>query len=87
MGVLAPAAALLILLAAASAGLAHALWGRHWLQIPVFLLTGGVGCLLAYGLQLRLPLPLDLPTPAGVPVLEATLLAWLLLSVVARIRV
>ena len=87
MSAVAPAAALLFLLTAATASLAHALWGRHWLQIPIFWLTAGVGCLVAYGLSLHLPIPLALPTPAGVPVLEATLLAWLLLGVVARIRV
>ena len=87
MSLLAPAAVLLLLLTTASAGLAHTLWGQHWLQLPVFWLTACVGCLLAYGFSLHLPLPFELPTPAGVPILEAVLLAWLLLGVVARIRV
>ncbi|GAB4424257.1 MAG: hypothetical protein OHK0015_02750 [Chloroflexi bacterium OHK40] len=82
---LAPATFLLILLATACAGLAHVLLGQRWRQLPIFWLAAFVGCLLAYGLGLRFPL--NLPTPAGVPVLEAVLLAWLLLIVVSRLRV
>ena len=82
---LAPATLLLLLLATACAALAHVLLGQRWRQLPVFWLTAFVGCLLAYGLGLRFPL--DLPSPAGVPVLEAVLLAWVLLIVVSRLRV
>ncbi len=82
---LAPATLLLLLLATACAGLAHVLLGRRWRQLPIFWLTAFVGCLLAYGLGLRFPL--ELPAPAGVPVLEAVLLAWLLLIVVSRLRI
>lgn len=85
MAGLAPASLLILLLATASAALAHVLLGRRWRQLPLFWITAVVGCLLAYGLGLRLPL--DLPAPAGVPVLEAVLLAWLLLLVVSRLRV
>jgi uncharacterized membrane protein YjjP (DUF1212 family) len=84
---IAPATVLLLLLATMSAALAHALWGRHWLQLPLFWFAALVGCLLAYGLGLRLPLPITLVQPAGVPVLEAILLAWLLLGVASRLRV
>jgi hypothetical protein len=84
---IAPATVLLLLLATLSAALAHALWGRHWLQIPIFWLAALAGCLLAYGLGLRLPLPIALVQPAGVPVLEAILAAWLLLIVASRLRV
>lgn len=82
---IAPAALLLLLLATACATLAHVLLGQRWRQLPVFWLTAFVGCLLAYSLSLRLPLAL--PQPAGVPVLEAVLLAWILLIVVSRLRV
>lgn len=82
---LAPATVLLLLIATACAGLAHVFWGRRWIQIPVFWLAAFVGCLLAYGLGLRLPL--SLPAPAGVPVLEAVLLAWILLVIASRLRV
>ncbi len=85
MNELAPTTVLILLLATACASLAHVLLGRRWRQLPIFWLTACVGCLLAYGLGLRLPL--ELPVPAGVPVLEAVLLAWLLLIVVSRLRV
>lgn len=85
MSGLAPATLLLLLLATASAAGAHLLLGRRWRQLPIFWLAAFVGCLLAYGLELRLPLVL--PRPANVPVLEAVLLAWVLLIVVSRLRV
>ena len=80
-----PATILILLLATVCAGLAQVLLGRRWRQLPIFWLVAFVGCLLAYGLGLRFPL--NLPVPAGVPVLEAVLLAWLLLIVVSRLRV
>lgn len=82
---LAPATLLLLLIATACAALAHVLLGRRWRQLPIFWLAAFVGCLLAYGLGLRFPLVL--PSPAGVPVLEAVLLAWVLVIVVSRLRV
>lgn len=82
---LAPATLILLLLATACAALAHVFWGRRWRQLPLFWLAAFVGCLLAYGLGLRLPL--DLPVPAGVPVLEAVIAAWALLIVASRLRV
>jgi hypothetical protein len=80
-----PAPLLLLLIASASAGLAHLLWGRRWLQLPIFWLAAAAGCLLVYALQLRLPF--GFVAPAGVPVLEAVLAAWLLLVVASRLRV
>ncbi|HNP71880.1 MAG TPA: hypothetical protein PLO33_05450 [Kouleothrix sp.] len=80
-----PALLLLFLLASASAALAHVLWGRRLLQLPIFWLAACAGCLIAYALGLRLPLAL--PAPAGVPVLEAVLGAWILLIVASRLRV
>jgi hypothetical protein len=82
---LTPATVLLLLLATASAALAHVLWGRQWRQLPIFWLAAMLGCLLAYGLGLHLPL--DLPLPAGVPVLEAVLAAWVLIIFASRLRV
>lgn len=81
----APATLLILLIATACAALAHLLLGRRWRQIPLFWVAAVVGCLIAYGLGLRLPLAL--PAPAGVPVLEAVLMAWILLIVVSRLRV
>lgn len=80
-----PVILLLILIASASAGLAHLLWGRRWLQLPIFWLAAFAGCLVAYALGLRLPL--GLPALAGVPVLECVLAAWILLIVASRLRV
>lgn len=80
-----PTILLLLLIATISAALAHMLWGQRLLQLPIFWLAAFAGCLVAYALGLRLPL--QLPTPAGVPVLEAVLAAWLLLIVASRLRV
>lgn len=80
-----PAPLLLLLIASASAGLAQVLWGRTWRQLPIFWLAAAAGCLVVYWLQLRLPVAFV--TPGGVPVLEAVLLAWLLLVVASRLRV
>ena len=80
-----PAPLLLFLIATASAALAHLLWGRRWAQLPVFWLAAFAGCLMVYALGLHLPL--ELPTPGGVPVLEVVLGAWILLIVASRLRV
>src|SRR6266550_2793863 len=63
-----PASLLLFLIATASAALAHLLWGRRWLQLPLFWLAAFAGCLVVYALGLRLPLQLPAPgraQPAG----------------------
>ncbi len=85
MNELSPAAALIIVLATACAALAHVLWGKNWGQLIIFWIAACAGCLLAYGLGLHLPL--NLPMPSGVPILEAVLAAWLLLIVASRLRV
>lgn len=84
MSALAPSTYLLLLLSIALAALAHALYGRSWSQLPIFWITALCGCLIAGWLNWRLPL--NLVTPAGIPMLEATLLSWFLLIVVSRIR-
>jgi hypothetical protein len=85
MSSLSPATVLLLLLATTSAALAHVIWGQRWLQLPIFWLAALMGCLLAYGLGLQLPL--GLPTPANVPILEAVLAAWVLVIIASRLRV
>lgn len=80
-----PVIVLLVLLSTACAALAHLLWGKRWIQLPIFWLAALLGCLLAYGVGMRI-VP-SLPAPAGVPVLEAVLLAWFLLIVASRLRV
>lgn len=79
-----PALLLILLIVTASAGLAHMLWGRRWVQIPIFWLAAAGGALIALAIDVRLPL--HLITPAGVPVLEMTLGAWGLLIVASRLR-
>ena len=79
-----PAALLILLIATASAALAHLLWGRRWLQLPIFWLAAFAAGLVVYALDLRLPI--DLPQPAGVAVLETVLGAWILLIVASRLR-
>lgn len=85
MEALTPATILLLLIATASASLAHVLWGRHWVQLFVFWLAALMGCLLAYGLGYQFPL--HLPIPAGVPVLESVLAAWVFIIIASRLRV
>jgi uncharacterized membrane protein YjjP (DUF1212 family) len=80
-----PSVLLLFLIATASAGLAHLLWGQRWIQLPIFWMAAFAGCLIVYALGLRIPL--QLPAPAGVPVLEVVLGAWILLIVASRLRV
>jgi len=80
-----PPTLLILLIATASAALAHLLWGQRWIQLPIFWMAAFAGCLIAYALGLRIPL--QLPTPAGVPVLEVVLGAWIMLIVASRLRV
>ena len=80
-----PPALLIFLIATASAALAHLLWGRRWIQLPIFWMAALAGCLIVYALGLHAPLAL--PKPAGVPVLEVVLGAWILLIVASRLRV
>jgi len=79
-----PALLLLLLIVTASAMLAHVLWGRRWVQIPIFWLAAAGGALIALAIGVRLPLRLI--TPAGVPILETTLGAWIMLIVASRLR-
>ena len=80
-----PPALLIFLIATASAAFAHLLWGRRWVQLPVFWMAAFAGSLIVYALGLHLPL--RLPMPAGVPVLEVVLGAWIMLIVASRLRV
>jgi hypothetical protein len=80
-----PALLLLLLLATASASLAHVLWGKRWLHLVLFWLAAAIGSFIPYLTGLRLPL--DIPTPAGVSVLESVLMAWIGAIVASRLRV
>ncbi|HEY1014890.1 MAG TPA: hypothetical protein VGE07_19420 [Herpetosiphonaceae bacterium] len=80
-----PAALLLILLATVYGALGHLLWGRRWRHLAMFWGAAFVGCLLMYGLGLRLVEAG--PAPAGVPILETTAAAWGCLLIASRLRV
>ncbi len=76
-----PGVWLSLLLGCIYGALAHLIWGRTWLQLPLFVLASVVGCLLLW-LSAFQVLP-SLPVLGGLPVLEATAVAWLLLGCVA----
>jgi hypothetical protein len=80
-----PAALLILLLATVYGAMAHLLWGRRLLQLFLFWVAAFAGCLLAYSLGLHLLR--QLRAPAGVPIVEATALTWLLLFVASRLRI
>jgi len=76
-----PGVWLSLLLGSIYGALAHLVWGRTWLHLPLFVLAGVVGCLVMWlsGLQVVGALP----ALGGLPLLEATAVAWLLLGCVA----
>lgn len=84
IGGIAPGVFLGGLLGLVYGALAHILWGRHWLHLPLFLIGGTAGCLLVWvsGLQLLT----QFPAPGGLAIPEATVVAWLLLAGIATIR-
>jgi hypothetical protein len=84
---IAPALLLILLIATISATLAHLIWGKRWLQLPIYWLAAVGGCLIAYVAGLHVPFIPKLIEPAGVPVLEAVLLAWILIFIASRLRV
>jgi hypothetical protein len=76
-----PGVWLSLLLGCVYGALAHLIWGRMWLQLPLFVLAGVVGCMLLWlsgfhAIQ-------ALPVLGGLPLLEATVVAWVLLGCVA----
>jgi uncharacterized membrane protein YjjP (DUF1212 family) len=82
---LSPTLLLLALIALASAALVHTLWGKRWRQIPLYILAAFCGCLIGYFANIRI-IP-TLPTPAGVPILESFIAAWVCLFIASRLRV
>ncbi len=84
MGLLAPLPPglfLALLLGSVYGAISHLLFGRHWLRLPLFVLVGIAGCTLVWAAGIRL-LP-QLPAPGGLPLLEASIVAWLLLGIIA----
>jgi hypothetical protein len=80
---LAPGVFLSSLLGVVYGSLAHLLWGRHWLHLPLFLIGGAAGCLLVWATGVRVT---QFPDPGGLAIIEATVVAWLLLVGIAAIR-
>jgi hypothetical protein len=79
-----PGVLLAVLLGLIHGALAHLIWGKHWLHLPLFLIGGIAGCLIVWSTGLHLLT--NLPAPGGLALVEATAVAWLLLVCVAAIR-
>lgn len=87
MGTLAPVPPglfLAVLLGTLYGGLSHLLFGRHWLRLPIFVLAGIAGCVLVW--VARFQLFTQLPAPGGLAIAEASVVAWLLLGLIAAWR-
>jgi hypothetical protein len=87
MGAIAPVQPglfLAVLLGTLYGALGHLFFGHHWLRLPFFVIGGVTGCVLVWlaGLQL---VP-RLPAPGGLPLLEASVVAWVLLLLIAAWR-
>ncbi|KAB8145212.1 hypothetical protein F8S13_05120 [Chloroflexia bacterium SDU3-3] len=79
-----PSSLLILLIATACASVAHLIWGRHWLQLIIYWMAAFAGCLIIY--VTGLSLPIRLPHPAGIPLLESIAAAWILLFVASKLR-
>ena len=87
MGALAPLPPglfLALLLGTLYGALGHLVFGRHWLRLPLYVLAASTGCVLVWLAGIRL-IP-RLPAPGGLPLVEASFMAWLLLSMIAAWR-
>ncbi|MBA3943667.1 MAG: hypothetical protein H0X37_03800 [Herpetosiphonaceae bacterium] len=81
---LSPGAFLALILGTLYGSLGHLVFGRRLVHLPLFLLTGIASCMLAWGFHLQFFH--QLPAPGGLPIVEASAVAWLLLSFVAAWR-
>lgn len=79
-----PGLFLAIVLGTFYGALGHLVFGRHWLRLPLYLIAGIAGCALIWLSGFRL-LP-RLPAPGGLPLVEASFVAWLLLCMIAAWR-
>ena len=79
-----PGLFLAILLGTLYGAVGHLIFGRHWLRLPVFLLAGIGGCVIVWLTRLRILG--SLPAPGGLALVEASVVAWLLLSFIAAWR-
>ncbi len=81
LAALAPGVFLALILGTFHGALAHLLLGRHWSRLPVIVLAAILGCQVVWGLHHQLQR--SLPAPGGLPLLEASIMAWLLLTPIA----
>jgi hypothetical protein len=79
-----PGLFLAILLGTLYGALGHLVFGRHWLRLPLYLLAGIGGCVIVWLTRLRILQ--SLPAPGGFALVEASVVAWLLLSLIAAWR-
>lgn len=79
-----PSSLIILLISTACAAAAHLLWGRRWVQLFVFWMAAFTGCLFVYVTGLRLPV--NVPRPGGVALLESVAVAWILLLVASKLR-
>ncbi len=79
-----PGLFLAILLGTLYGALGHLVFGRHWLRLPLYLLGGIGGCVIVWLTRLRILA--SLPAPGGLALVEASVVAWLLLSLIAAWR-
>jgi hypothetical protein len=79
-----PGLFLAVLLGALYGGLGHLVFGRHWLRLPLYVLGGVAGCVLVWLARIRIFS--QLPAPGGLAIVEASVMAWLLLCLIAAWR-
>lgn len=79
-----PGLFLALLLGTLYGALAHLVFGRHWLRLPLYVLTGIAACVIVWLTGLRLLS--QLPSPGGLALVEASVVAYVLLAIVAAWR-
>ncbi|GAC1542062.1 MAG: hypothetical protein NVS2B7_15030 [Herpetosiphon sp.] len=79
-----PGVFLSLVLGVVYGGLGHLVLGRRIWQLPLFIGAAVLGCLGS--LVTHFQLFHSLPAPGGLPVVEASIVAWVLLSLVGVLR-
>lgn len=79
-----PGLFLAIMLGTLYGSLGHLVFGRHWLRLPLYLIAGIGGCVIVWLTHLRILAML--PAPGGLALVEASVVAWVLLSLIAAWR-
>ena len=79
-----PGLFLSILLGTLYGAVGHLVMGRHWFRLLLYVLGGIGGCAIAWLIGLRI-IP-GIPAPGGLPIIEGSVLAWLLLCLIGAYR-